>query len=109
MIPELAEWPASPLYATLTKWDPPVPVPGVAGIEHEELLELTVLSVHDVGLGRMSMVKVALPDGELAPVETSVTVAVQEVGWLTITVLHIAVVVVECGAARMTIVLKLLV
>ena len=86
-----------------------MPLPGVTGIEQEELLELTLLSVQDTGLGRRSMSKVTVPLGELAPVEVSATVAEQEVGWLTITVLHVAVVVVECGAAKMTIELKLLV
>lgn len=109
MIPELDEWLASPLYAALTKWDPPVPEPGSTVIEHDDAVELIVLSMQDVGLGRISVVKVAVPLGELAPVEVSVTVAVQEVGWLTITALHVAVVVVECGEAKMTIELKLLV
>ena len=78
-------------------------------MEQEELLKLTLLSVQDMGLGRISMLKVTVPLGEFAPVEVSVMVAVQEVGSLTITVLHVAAVVVECGAAKMTIELKLLV
>jgi hypothetical protein len=82
---------------------------GVTRIEQEEPLELTVLSAQDAGFGRRSMLKVTVPVGELAPVETSVTVAVQEVGWLTITVIQDAVAVVECGVANMTIELKLLV
>jgi hypothetical protein len=84
-------------------------VPWVTRIEQEEPLELTVLSAQDVGFGRRSMVKVTMPVGDLAPAETSVTVAVQEVGWLTITVVQEAVVVVECRIAIMTIELKLLV
>ena len=81
----------------------------MTGIEQEELLELTLLSVQDTGLGRISTVNVTVPIGELATVEVSATVAVQEVGWLTITVLHVAVVVVECSAAKMTIEPELLV